>query len=84
MSCVLTHGREIFGNTPSYAKLAKPHEQVHSSTHHMVDLLRLDWERDQAAQSQIYGAMETTEMASQQVMDLLDRLVAEKHGKQGG
>ena len=77
-------GREIFGNTPSYAKLAQPHEQVHSSTHHMVDLLGLDWERDPAAQSQIFKAMEATEVASQQVMDLLDRLVAEKHGTRGG
>jgi methyl-accepting chemotaxis protein len=74
-------GLEHFGNTPSYARLVQPHKQVHASVHHMVELLHHDWAHDLDAQSKIYNAMEATEKASQQVMDLLDRLVAEKHGK---
>ena len=76
-----TEGRECFGATSSYASLEAPHGQVHSNVHAMIKLLGHGWERDSDAQTRIYNAMHATEAASQRVMEIIDQLVVEKHGK---
>ena len=73
-------GRELFGGLPSYKALERPHAKVHDSVHTMLPYLGQGWEKDLAMQQAIYGALQNTEEASHEVMDLIDRLVREKHG----
>jgi hypothetical protein len=73
-------GRELFGGLPSYKALEKPHAKVHDSIHAMLPCLGQNWERDMAMQQAIYGALKDAEEASHEVMELIDRLVREKHG----
>jgi len=77
-------GRECFGKLNSFSRLDAPHAQVHNNVHRMLDLLKQDWEHNLDIQAQIFAAMEATEAASQQVMDILDRLVTEKYAHQSG
>jgi hypothetical protein len=60
--------------------LEKPHAKVHDSIHTMLPCLGQNWERDMAMQQAIYGALKDAEEASHEVMELIDRLVREKHG----
>ena len=73
-------GRERFGNTHSYALLERPHALVHSNVHAMLASLDKGWEHDFQVQQTIYQAMQATEEASREVMELVDKMVAEKHG----
>jgi len=72
-------GFERFGDMPSYSKLEKPHALVHANVHRMLALLDQSWEHDMQIQSNIFSAMQKTEEASREVMDLIDKLVVEKH-----
>jgi hypothetical protein len=47
----------------------------------MIKLLGHGWERDSETQKKIYNAMEATEAASHRVMNIIDQMVVEKHGK---
>ena len=75
-------GRELFGGLPSYTALEKPHAKVHDSIHTMLPCLRQGWEKDMDKQQVIYEALQDAEAASNEVMELIDRLVREKHGSQ--
>lgn len=72
-------GKEVFGELSSYRTLLDPHAKVHSSVHAAVELLSQGWERDEKIQLQIIAAMENAESGSRGVMQVLDRVVAEKH-----
>lgn len=72
-------GKEVFGGTAAYNNLVAPHSKVHESVHLMVEYLEQDWARDVAVQDRIYGALESAEKASVEVMQGLDRMVADKH-----
>lgn len=72
-------GKEVFGDLPSYRALLGPHTQVHSGVHKAVALLDKGWERDEKVQAQIIAAMEGAEVGSAEVMQVLNRLVADKH-----
>ncbi len=72
-------GAEVFGNTKNFRSLFGPHSKVHESVHQMVEALGQGWERDLTVQDKIYDALEGAELASQEVMSILDRVVAEKH-----
>ncbi len=73
--------QEVFGDAPSYRQLLKPHSQVHEAAHRMLNLLDQPWETDEKIQDQIYDALQTAEAGSQEVMQVIDRVVAEKHPK---
>jgi hypothetical protein len=73
-------GRERFSNSPSYRLLEKPHAQVHDNVHRMVKFLSQGWENDLEIQQNIYQALQATETASFEVMQLIDQMVREKHG----
>ncbi len=73
-------GREVFGGLPSYKALERPHSRVHSSIHTMLPYLGQGWEKDFTKQQAIYAALQEAETASREVMELIDRLVREKHG----
>ena len=73
-------GRAEFGDTRAYAALAAPHARVHAGAHRMLGYLGMGWERDMAMQQAMLGAIREAEDASREVMDLIDRMVLEKHG----
>ncbi len=72
-------GRDRFGSSPSFRLLESPHAQVHDNIHHMVDLLSQGWENNIEIQQRIYQALQATETASFEVMQLIDKMVREKH-----
>lgn len=72
-------GREMFGKLPAYAQLREPHRKVHDCVHEMVNLIDQNWERNEVVQDRIYDALECAEIASLQVMQTINDLVAEKH-----
>jgi methyl-accepting chemotaxis protein len=72
-------GKAAFGYLPSYRTLLDPHGKVHSGVHKTVALLGSGWESDNKVQAQIIAEMEGAEVASTDVMQVLNRMVAEKH-----
>ncbi len=72
-------GRAEFGSTRAYAALAGPHARVHAGAHRMLGYLARGWEKDLAMQQTMFTAMRETEDASREVMELIDRMVVEKH-----
>jgi predicted nucleic acid-binding Zn-ribbon protein len=74
-------GRVLFGDTPSYRALETPHAQVHESAHRMLHRIDQGWERDQTVQMAIYADLEQMEAGSAGVMQILERMVSEKHGE---
>ena len=74
-------GKNHFGGTPSYRTLEAPHHQVHHSAHEMMSLIDKGWEKDVCMQQTIYSKLEKMEAGSHGVMEIIDRMVAEKHGE---
>ncbi|WP_374480585.1 methyl-accepting chemotaxis protein [Zoogloea sp.] len=72
-------GQEAFGSLPSYRRLEQPHARVHDGAHRVMAQIEADWQHDAALQAAIVDGLENMEAGSREVMDLLDRLVAEKH-----
>ena len=75
-------GREKFGATGSFRHLETPHVGVHSSIHQALDLVAQDWERDRQLKEAIVSAFESAETASDEVMQLIDRMVEERQAQQ--
>ncbi|WP_276611663.1 methyl-accepting chemotaxis protein [Thiorhodococcus mannitoliphagus] len=75
-----TTGKQHFGETRAYATLEAPHSRVHANTHRMMDYLGTGWEANLEIQESIVDAMRETESASAEVMQIVDRMVMEKHG----
>jgi hypothetical protein len=71
---------ERFGDIPSYRLLEKPHARVHDNVHAMLAHLDCGWEHNIKVQESIFESMQATENASHEVMQLIDKLVVEKHG----
>ncbi|HRH81142.1 MAG TPA: methyl-accepting chemotaxis protein [Thiobacillaceae bacterium] len=74
-------GKERFGALHSYRAMETPHHVVHHSAHEMMALIDQGWEKDVGLQQAIYGKLEHMEQASQQVMEVIGQMVAEKHGE---
>jgi hypothetical protein len=74
-----TTGRERFGTTPSFNAIERPHARVHESIHLMHANLNKGWEQDLNIQQTIYNAMQSAEASSREVMELIDKIVVEKH-----
>ena len=49
----------------------------------MLTYLGQGWEKDLTMQQNMLAAMRDAEDASREVMDLIDRMVVEKHGEAG-
>ncbi|MDP2832488.1 MAG: methyl-accepting chemotaxis protein [Pseudomonadota bacterium] len=73
-------GRAEFGGTRAYAALAAPHARVHANAHKMLSYLDKGWEKNLGVQQAMFTAMQEAEDASREVMELIDRMVVEKHG----
>ncbi|MDZ4201731.1 MAG: methyl-accepting chemotaxis protein [Gallionella sp.] len=72
-------GKEVFGESPSFRRLDEPHAKVHDCVHDMVAMLDQKWERDEALQDKIFDALVCAEEASIEVMQTIDKVVADKH-----
>ena len=78
-------GKELFGHTPSFKQLSGPHAKVHSEIHKAVSLLSEEGGRDdRERQIQIIAHFHEAEQGSNDVMELLDAMMAEKHGDKSG
>lgn len=71
-------GRKIFGDLSAYRALRDPHAKLHGGVHQAVALLDDKWESDERVQAQIIAAMEGAEGSSGAMMQILNRMVAEK------
>jgi len=72
-------GAEMFSHVPSYNRLEAPHARVHQHVQEAVGLLTTGWETDTEVQNRIYGHYEAAERASEEVVQVLDRMVEERH-----
>ena len=72
-------GQRLFSQVPSFRTMAQPHHRVHDSAHRVLGLIEGGWEHDMAAQESIYEHLTTMEGESATVMEVIDRMVSEKH-----
>ncbi|NMG66755.1 chemotaxis protein [Azoarcus indigens] len=68
-----------FAGLEAYRRLAQPHGTVHRRMAEAVALMAGGWETDASVQEDILAAFRDAEQASEQVVELLDRMVAERH-----
>ncbi len=72
-------GLETFSHLPSYNHLEAPHAAVHQSIQEAVNLLGSSWEKDPDTQNRIFAQFESAERASEEVVQVIDRMVEERH-----
>ncbi|MCC6513362.1 MAG: CZB domain-containing protein, partial [Geothrix sp.] len=72
-------GAEMFSHVPSFNRLEDPHARVHQHIQEAVGLLGGGWDKDPEAQNRIFGHYEAAERASEEVVQVLDRMVEERH-----
>jgi methyl-accepting chemotaxis protein len=72
-------GAEMYAHLPSFHHLEAPHMGVHTNIQEAVALLGTHWENDSGTQDRIYGYFQAAERASEEVVRVIDRLIAEKH-----
>ena len=72
-------GRERFSMTPSYRTLEQPHARVHGNIHQALAFMEQDWEHDDQVRDALVGHLENAEKASVEVVELIDRMIDEKH-----
>ena len=76
-------GAELFSGTPSFGQIAKPHATVHQGAGRVLELLRDGlWEKNIAHQDEILTLLRGIETASQHLMELVNRMVAEKFARE--
>lgn len=75
----LGDGKAVFGHFPAYRALDMPHARVHQGAHRVLEQLKRDWQNDSGVQMAIVDGLNQMESGSREVMDLLDRMVLEKH-----
>ena len=72
-------GAAAFSHVPSFPRMEVPHAGVHQNVQEAVTLLGRPWERDPELQNRIYGHFEAAERASEEVIQVIDRMVDERH-----
>ena len=72
-------GLELFSRVPSYARMEAPHAGVHQNVQEAVGLLGKHWENDTEVQERILKCFEAAEQASEEVVQVIDRMVEERH-----
>ena len=71
----------VFGKVASFSRIAEPHKQVHQNMHQAMELMAQGWETDFAVQEKLHTTFARVEAGSDGVIDSLDNMVMEKHGK---
>jgi hypothetical protein len=72
-------GQELFSRVPSYGRMEAPHAGVHQNIQEAVGLLGKHWENDADVQERIFQHFESAEGASEEVVQVIDRMVEERH-----
>jgi len=67
-------GKEFFKTTKSYKDLEAPHAVVHNGTHKVFDLITQEY----SSYNKIMEAFKEMEQGSDQVFNVLDRILQEK------
>jgi methyl-accepting chemotaxis protein len=73
-------GMERFSGTMAFASLEKPHAEVHTNVHKVLELKELEWESDKALQKEIIDYTRKVEDGSKGVMLAIDDMTQERHG----
>ena len=73
-------GAQAFGHTKAFLELDRPHALVHQAVHRAIEATAGDWQRDEHIRREIVTAFEQAEAASHNVINLISRMVQEKHG----
>ena len=76
-------GKELFSHTPSYNNMLAPHSSVHGNAHNVLALMQQDWRQDKSLQDEILSYYENIELASDGVMETIDKMVDEKQRADG-
>ncbi len=71
----------VFGRLPSFKLIAEPHRMVHQSMHRAMDYMGQGWETNFSIQDQLFASFQNVERGSDGVIQALDEMVVEKHGK---
>ncbi len=71
---------ERFHSSSAYRRLAEPHAAVHQNMANAVRLMSQDWESDAALQEEIFESLRRAEKGSDQIVELLDHMVNDRHG----
>jgi len=67
-----------YGAMPSFSVLEPPHARVHNGAHAVLHILQTDWANSNDSMNKITATFEDIEVASGEVMDLMQSLVEEK------
>ncbi len=70
-----------FHSSGAYRQLAEPHGAVHQNMAQAVRLMSQDWASDVTLQEEIFESLSRAEKGSDQVVELLDRMVKDRHGE---
>ncbi|MCU7843721.1 MAG: CZB domain-containing protein [Candidatus Thiodiazotropha sp. (ex Monitilora ramsayi)] len=73
-------GKEAFGHTQAFRDLETPHMEVHNAGHAALEMLDLEWQKDDELQGKILATYGEMEDASDHVMDRINAMINEKHG----
>ena len=71
-------GKQHFSHLPSYAEIEEPHDQVHISAQKLLLELKNDWHTNEDLRQTILSLYREMELASDEVMTLIDRLTIER------
>jgi methyl-accepting chemotaxis protein len=72
-------GAEMYAHVPSFRQLEAPHAAVHQNVREATELLATRWESDSDTQGRIFAYFQAAERASVQVVQIIDRMVDERH-----
>ena len=72
-------GAELYSRVPSYHLLEAPHAGVHQNIQEAVGLLGTHWDNNEETQNRIFGHFKAAEIASEEVVHTIDRMVEERH-----
>jgi hypothetical protein len=73
------YGKQQFGGMPSYRQLEAPHARVHQKIQEATGYLGMNWENDRDIQAKILAGFQDAEKASDELLNTIDRIVAEMH-----
>ena len=72
------HGKQLFSHVPSYAGMETPHRHLHEKIHEAMKYLGEEWANNRDVQKKIIAAFTESEHASDEVLEAINRIVAEK------
>ena len=72
-------GLSMFSHLPSYQNLNDPHMRVHTHMHKALDNVAGNWKEDALTRANILAEYTASEMASQEMINIISKLAEEKH-----